>query len=183
MNSLMIPLSLLALTTGCVNSMIPKEVRRQVTPNVAFEQVITDPEAHKGQKVLWGGQILSLKNAKEGTTLHILEIPLDAYGEPVHAESSAGRFIAFTDQYLDRAIFRSGRRITVFGEIQGQRTEPLAPGEMDYRYPLVRAEHVYLWPPATSTRAAAWDPWWWENPAYGPGFNPNFGIDYGVLVP
>jgi hypothetical protein len=46
--------------------------------------------------------------------------------------------------YLDSYVFRGGRRITVAGEIQGEKIKPL--GQMDYRYPLLSSKQIYFWP-------------------------------------
>lgn len=42
----------------------------------------------------------------------------------VTGDGSAGRFLVLIDQYLDVAIYRSGRLVTVAGEIQEPRTMP-----------------------------------------------------------
>ena len=56
-------------------------------------------------------------------------------GEPKETLASEGRFLMLADKYLDPYVYRKGKRITVAGEILGEKTKPL--GELDYRYPLL----------------------------------------------
>jgi len=54
-------LFLFLISTGCT-PLISKEVRREVSSDVTFKQVIQDTEAHKGKTVLISGIILGSKN-------------------------------------------------------------------------------------------------------------------------
>ncbi len=59
------------------------------------------------------------------------------------------------------------------GELQGEKVEPL--GEMNYRYPLVTSEQIYLWPDYYPYAYYSDYPWWyydpwWEYPYGGWGF-------------
>lgn len=172
-----VPLLLAALATGgCATGGIPKAMRAEVTPGVAFKEVLAAPENYKDTTVMWSGRILSVKNEKEGTTLQIIETPSDADGRPLTTDRSEGRFIAYVDRYLDRVVYRANREVTVIGKVDGARKLPLAEGEMEYVYPYVLAEHVHLWPgahPAHWGRSAYGDPytygpypgpWWYNDP-------------------
>ena len=47
-------------------------------------------------------------------------------------------------------VFSAGREITVTGSITGFETRKV--GDYDYRYPIVAADVVYLWPVRQDTR-------------------------------
>jgi len=75
--------------------------------------------------------------------------------------TSEGRFLILTDKYLDPYIFRRGKKITIAGEILGEKIKPL--GEMDYRYPIVSSKQIYLWPEyyyRPYPYYYYYDPWW-----------------------
>jgi outer membrane lipoprotein len=168
------------ILSGCATSPIPREIRRQVTPGLTFGHVLRSPEAQKGKIVLWGGQILSLKNAKDGTTLHLLEVPTDSDGRPINPEASEGRFIAAIDRYLDMAVYQRGRLVTIFGEGEGARSEPLGEGQMEYAYPVIHAREIYLWPRNYPAHVLYADPWMdpYGEGFGGPDWRARFGLGY-----
>jgi outer membrane lipoprotein len=157
-------------SSGCARSLIPQEVRRQAATSPGFADVLARPEEYKGKTIFWGGGILGLSNSPDGTSLEILQIPLDASGEPEHRESSQGRFIARTAKYLDREIYEKNRRLTVVGKVEGKEAHPIAQGEMNYTYPLVRIERLYLWPKLLQRQPLYWAPYW-------PGSYWDYGCD------
>jgi outer membrane lipoprotein len=173
-------LSFLVLLSGCAH-VISKDLRTKSDPSLTLTQVRQNPEAFKGKWVVWGGEIVETVNQKDDTTqIEVFQKPLGWRGEPKDTISSEGRFLILTDQYLDPYIFRRGKKITVAGEILGNKIKPL--GEMDYRYPIVSSKQIYLWPeyyyqPYPYTY---YDPWWgypygWGYPYWG-GFG--FGVYY-----
>ncbi len=135
------------------------------------------PEAYAGKTVLWGGEILRVENAKEGTTLEILEVPTDSAGEPKKRTDTQGRYLIFTERYLDPAVYRSGGQLTTVGLIKGKIVRPLESGKMDYTYPFLIARYIYLWPLVQpplflgpSVGAGGW----------GPGGSYGGGVGMGV---
>lgn len=77
----------------------------------------------------------------------MIDEPPASHG-PVHREwiltdKSEGRYLVVVDRFLDPAIYRSGRDITVAGEVRGSEVRRL--GEIDYRYPVIAASELYLW--------------------------------------
>jgi outer membrane lipoprotein len=162
---------------GCASLPIPGEVRKQATPGLTFEQAFKQPEAHKGKKVLWGGQILDIQNEQDRTILHILQVPVDKYGEPGSADDSQGRFLAIFEKYLDGQVYKPGRKVTILGTIDGQREETLGQGGMKYRHPLIKGEFIHLWK-KTYRRPAYSDPYY--DPYYGGYYGPNWGTHFSV---
>ena len=136
----------LAVWAGCAPSLIPKEVRAGLSSGISFKEVIKEPDAFIGKRVLWGGQVASVQFTKEGVYLFISQMPVNGSGRPRASEATEGRFIAFADRPLDAAIYKEGTLISVVGVINGQRQLPMVGGFLDYVYPLVTAEHIYWWP-------------------------------------
>ena len=74
----------------------------------------------------------------------LLQYPTNRRGRPQIDASSGGRFLVLAPEYLETAIYRSGRALTVAGEVRGQRELPI--GEIVYHYPLLAPREMYLWP-------------------------------------
>lgn len=174
------------LLAGCAH-VISKNVRAEVDPTLSFKQVLQDPNTFNGKTVLWGGEIVETTNQKDGSTLiEILERRLGRQGEPDETSPSQGRFLVFSQEYMDPYVYRKGKKITVAGQILGEKIRPL--GEMDYRYPLVSIKQIHLWPvyyyapaPYYPYYPYYYDPWWRPYPWYpwgGYGFGWGFGYRY-----
>ncbi len=172
--SWMLFLSLMLLLSGCAH-VISRDLRMKSDLSLTLARVRQNPEAFKGKWVVWGGEIVETVNQQDGTTqIEIFQKPLGWRGEPQNTTYSEGRFLILADYYLDPYVFRAGKKITVAGEIQGEKIKPL--GEMDYRYPLLSSKQIYFWPeyyyhPYPYTY---YDPWWGGYPYWGWGF----GIHY-----
>ncbi|MBC2694965.1 MAG: hypothetical protein HF982_06785 [Desulfobacteraceae bacterium] len=132
---------LFLISAGCA-PLISRELRKELSPDITFKQVIKDPDAHKGKRILISGIILGSRNTKEGTLIEILQKPADIGGRPKDVDDSDGRFLALYDGYLDTAIYSRGRDVAVAGEITGKRVLPL--GEIDYIYPLISIKEIHL---------------------------------------
>jgi outer membrane lipoprotein len=128
---------------GCAPP-ISKQLREQVSEELTLKVVLKKPEAYKGKTILLSGVIISSVNLKEGTMIEVLQKPADMQGRPKDVDESQGRFLALYPGYLDVAIYNGGRKVTVAGEVQGKRIQPL--GEIDYTYPLISAREIHLWP-------------------------------------
>lgn len=156
---------LLLLASACVHP-ISKQLRNEAQKDkISFTTVLADPATGKGKTVLWGGRIVEATNLKEGTEIIVLETPLDFLGQPDSAETSRGRFIARSPEFLDPAIYSQDRKITLAGEVAG--AEEKALGETTYRYPVIIIRELYLWEkPSPEDYPVAWPgPW---GPYYGP---------------
>lgn len=111
-----------------------------LTPAAAISQL---PRA-EGQRVIWGGQLVSSRNLESATELVVLGYPLSREQRPRTRAAPVGRFIVRYPGYLETVEFAPGRLVTVDARLAGLETR--AVGEADYRYPLVRADAVHLWP-------------------------------------
>jgi len=160
---LVLPL-ILFLLPGCVY-VISRDVRKEVTRELSLREVIKDPDAYKGKLVLWGGVIIDSKNLKEGTRIVILQKDLNIRGRPKESDKSQGRFIVLHPGYLDTAIYRKKREITVAGEITGRKVLPI--DEIEYTYPVLIPREIHLWKEEMKAEYPYpyWPyPWWWDYP-------------------
>ena len=89
------------------------------------------------------GTIIEATNLREGTRLAILQYPTGSRDRPRTDRLSGGRFLLLAPGYLETAVYRPGRAITVVGEVRGQQVLPL--DDTTYRYPLFVPRELYLW--------------------------------------
>ena len=139
---------LIVLTSllGCVacGAVISPPVQSLADPELSYAQLASNPEAYVGKVVIIAGTIIEAVNTPEGTRLVLLQYPTNRRGCPQTDASSGGRFLVLAPEYLETAIYRSGRALTVAGEVWGQRELPI--GEIVYRYLLLAPREMYLWP-------------------------------------
>jgi outer membrane lipoprotein len=122
---------------------ISSEVRALIDPRLSYDQIAIHPELYVGKSVLLAGTIIEAKNLKQGTRLEILQYPATRRGYPRIDKPAGGRFLVLAPVYLETEIYRSGRAITVAGDISGVQTLPL--GEAVYRYPTLISRELHLW--------------------------------------
>jgi len=156
---------LFLISAGCA-PLISRELRRELSLDITFKQVIKDPDVHKGKTIFISGIILGSRNTKEGTLIEILQKPADIGGRPKDVDDSDGRLLALYDGYLDTAIYSRGRDVAVAGEITGKRVLPL--GEIDYIYPLISIKEVHLFKVRKEEgfRYCSYPYWWWYAPRW-----------------
>jgi len=154
-------LSALLALTGCATGpeFDTEGVNRDLQPRQAASEHI------EHERVLWGGTILATEPQEDTTQLEVLAYPLDRGQQPRTDRSSQGRFLVVADGYLEPADYSEGRLITVQGRLLESRTATI--GEADYRYAVVRAEDLHLWPGQTTTQR--------REPSV------NFGIGIGIM--
>ncbi len=134
----------LVVLAGC-SPVISSEFRKEARNDLTFSMAFSDPTAYTGSVVIWGGVIIGIMNRPDGTTLAVLETPLSYRERPEGSEQSQGRFIAETPQFLDPAVFSSGRKVTIAGTITGKETRPLGKAKVPYIYPVIRIKQIHLW--------------------------------------
>ena len=127
-----------------------KELLDKLDKNVPFPALQKEPEKYAGKLMMIGGTIVATKNLKEGSQLEVLQKPLDGEGRPALTDETGGRFLVFTQEYLDAAVYQRGRSISIIGEVAGSKTQPL--GEIEYRYPVLTAKELHLWAPYSGPR-------------------------------
>lgn len=137
-------LTLVMLSAACGPTFVPKATRDLINQDIVLTQVVQNPDAYKGQIVLWGGIIVKTINKKKGSLIEIVQLPLDSSGRPKDVDKTQGRFIVAIKEFMDPAIYAQGRDISVAGEVAG--VEDLPIGELKYTYALLRAKTIKLWP-------------------------------------
>ena len=133
------------LFVSCGHRIIPKEMEDKVDWTLSFEAVKSDPNATLGKTILVGGEIIETHNKKETTEIEILQKPLGSDYRPLFVDESKGRFIYIHPTFLDPSIYKSGRKVTVVGTVEGARSQRV--GEVEMAYPILAGNHLYLWPP------------------------------------
>lgn len=162
--------------SGCAH-VISKDLRTKSDPNLTLSQVRKNPIAYKEKMVVWGGEIIDTVNQRDGTTqIEVFQKPLGWRGEPKDTVASEGRFLVIVDKDLDPYIYRREKKITVAGEIIGEKIKPL--GEMEYRYPVISGKQIYLWPQYYYYYPYPYyyqDPWWgYPYGGWGWGFHYHY---------
>jgi len=147
---------------GCA-SVISQRALNEVDQTLIFEQLLENPEAHKGKIVLLGGTIIETQNFSDRTLIVVLQRPLGFRKKPIAEDVSIGRFIIYALGFLDPAIYRHERKITVVGSVMGREMHPL--GKIEYSYPVIEKKELYLWPLE-------------ENSGTGP--RVHFGVGIGI---
>lgn len=141
MNRLVFIAMILGLA-GCTT--VPEPIQLEDESNLlSYQQVSASPEQTTGSKVRWGGVIAKVDNLKKNTRLEMLYYPLKGYGRPVTGDESAGRFRVYIDGFLDPMVYKTGRLITVIGDVGGSESGTV--GEHEYVFPVVNANGYHMW--------------------------------------
>ena len=168
-------LAFVLLLAGCATA-FPEDALRSVDRSVTVTALRQDPAANLGRRVLLGGDILATRPMPNQTEVELLSKPLDREDRPRHGDASDGRVIVTTPQFLDPAVYAEGRRMTVIATVTGAEERKIA--ELPYRYPVVAAEAIKLWPREVIVPAypAPWPyfypwpyPYGWRYRGWGPG--------------
>ena len=164
---------IMGAVSGC-GSVISKGLLKEVNRDLTIEAVQSAIGQHRGQRVLWGGVIITSENLKGATEIEVLETPLTWGDVPANSVEggSGGRFIIEAPKYLDTAIYSEGRLVTVAGAVKGLVTRKI--GMMDYQYPVITPIELKIFKP-TKELGYYNDPWvdpfyYWGYPGYP--YNP-----------
>lgn len=164
-------LCILSLMLGACTPVISPQLMEQVDRDLTYGALAARPDEFKGRIVLLGGTIVQTVPKPNETEVEVVQKQVSSSGEPRLTDKSEGRFLVVADRFLDPAIYQAGRDITVAGEVRGSEVRRI--GEIDYRYPVITAQELYLWrrpssPPAYPYPYAFGYPafWWWRYPGY-----------------
>lgn len=134
----------LLLSLGACQSTVPVEIREAPAGSPPLSEARENVRAFEGVPVRWGGTIVSVKNRENDTLIEILGKALGSDGEPVAADDILGRFMVRVEGFLDPAIYRPSRDVTVYGSLEKPMERPV--GERPYTFPVVQSQTLYLWP-------------------------------------
>jgi outer membrane lipoprotein len=163
-------LLVLIFLAGC-QSRVPFEIRESPPGSPSVAMVQQDIKSYLGKRVRWGGVIVSVENRPNDTWLEIVSKELDDKGRPVESDVSLGRFFARTEGFLDPAVYKTERAVTVYGTVEELASRTI--GERPYAYPVVKADKLYLWP-EYQEYPYRYYPGWWDYPYYYPHFYPHY---------
>lgn len=141
--NLLLKTSLLAFLFFTACTPFSRQALQQVNTEASFQQIQQDIDPFRGKTVLWGGVIINTDVRGNGTFIKVLETNLDYETMPVKLDNPNGRFIIYKSGFLDPAVYKQGRKITVIGTITGKEIDPV--GSIKYAYPIVEAKDLYLW--------------------------------------
>ena len=110
------------------------------------DRAAADPVGAVGQRVAWGGLIVSTSTLEKETQLEVLAYPLDGSGRPLPEGPPSVRFLAVKGGFLETAVYAPGRFVTVAGPVAAPR--PGRIGERAVTDPVVTVEQLHLWPRA-----------------------------------
>ncbi len=149
---------------GCAKA-FPPETMETVDRDIRFSELHENPTAFEGKSVLLGGVIIETQNLSAKTVLVVSQRELNFSQKPVADEQSQGRFMVSATEFLDPAIYRKGRAITVIGQVAGEVVQPI--GSVPYRYPLIQKASLHLWPVPENMQS---------EPSFRLGINFGFGF-------
>ncbi|MBD7987072.1 Slp family lipoprotein [Luteimonas sp. Sa2BVA3] len=156
MRTTLLALAAVALLGACASQ--PKPLQGEYAALTPRDAAGTDAT---GSPVRWGGRIVQVEPRADSTCFEMVSTRLDHYGRPYWAsDDTGGRFIACRAGFYDPAVFEVNREVTFTGRLAGHESRSI--GGYSYRFPLVDADIVYLWPKrerSLITRPAPW-PWW-----------------------
>ncbi len=160
---------LLAAVCGLLISCAPfsRNLMKQVDPTVTLQGVQKDPQPFLGKTVLWGGVIVHSQVEQNTTLITVRKTDLDYEERPTHLDRSTGRFLVRYAGFLDPAIYKDGREITVIGEVAGRQV--LSLDRTQYNYPVIQAKEIRLWErePAYQPYYYYPPPWYWDPYPFG----------------
>ena len=131
------------LMVGCT-PVISDNVLKSIDKNVTYQALLENPDQYRGKTLLLGGSILETTPMADKTVIMVLQYPLASNNQPDLTSVSKGRFLVETEGFLDPAVYRAGRQITVAGMVTGKETRKL--GQVNYPYPVLVSKELYLWP-------------------------------------
>lgn len=128
---------------GCAPA-IPKETRSLVTFYGSFPELQQAPGDYVGEVAMYGGEIIKTAPGESSSEIIVLQLPLNDDGRPQRDKGSQGRFLVRANRFLDPAVYKENALLTVVGRIKGSEVRPI--GSYDYRYPVLEALYLKLWP-------------------------------------
>jgi outer membrane lipoprotein len=160
--------ALLAILVGGCATAFPESVMRTVDTRITADELANQPAALKGARVILGGDILAVQPRPGLTEIELLTRRLRGDDSPERSDRSPGRALLHTPEFLDPAVYAPGRRVTVVGEVTGVEERKI--GQVPYRYPVITAERIRLWPKEVVVSPGYYSypwPYPWGYGAYG----------------
>jgi outer membrane lipoprotein len=149
---------------GCSGyQVIPDHLKNRIIHQLHFEEVRDNLEAHTGELMVVGGEVLSVERRQDMTRIEVLQLPLTHKFFPADRRSATQeRFVALSKgkDPLDPAVLENGIAISMVGEILGKETIPVGKDEKDV--PVFGIKDLTTWD----------KPHYWGDPSYGGPWGP-----------
>jgi outer membrane lipoprotein len=129
------------MLSACASN-IPIEIQQDAN-DITIDAVRSNFERYKGQYVRWGGTIIGVENNESDSWIEIVGKQLNSYGKPKYSDHSLGRFLVRVEGFVDPAIYKTDRVLTVYGVVESRVVRQI--DEHPYTYTLIEAEKHYLW--------------------------------------
>jgi outer membrane lipoprotein len=157
----------LAILVGGCATAFPESVMQTVDTRITADELVRQPAAVKGARVILGGDILTVQPRPGLTEIELLTRRLRGDDSPERSDQSPGRVLLHSPEFLDPAVYAPGRRITIVGDVTGVEERKI--GEVPYRYPVITADRIRLWPKDVVVGPAYYPyPWGYYGPYYDP---------------
>ncbi|MET0066352.1 MAG: Slp family lipoprotein [Candidatus Thiodiazotropha sp.] len=140
----LLTLILFSLLAGCSSLPSVPQADRSLSPH----QVSQIDSLESTGVLQWGGILIGIHPDE----LEILAYPLDSDGRPLTSKKSQGRFLARISDEQPSDALSVGRQLTATGPILSIQTGRV--GEAEYRFPLMQADDLAVWPEAGANRRA-----------------------------
>ena len=132
-------------------SSLPKTIQSPPINDPQLEKVSADFVQYKDSSIRWGGKIITVNNDEQGSSLQIVQFPLNNMGRPVVNDKSQGRFLIKSVQFLDPEIYKIGRLATFSGAITEQQNRQVDKRQL--LLPVIQMKEIHLWPEQIDLRA------------------------------
>ncbi|WP_139063955.1 Slp family lipoprotein [Thiorhodospira sibirica] len=142
----LIALLLVLWLSGCATG--PRYDTEGIDLSLSPRSVIEVGTFPAGQRILWGGAIIEVRNLHQSSEIELMAFPLDQQQRPQTHKAAQGRFLAHWPAYLEAMDYAPGRLLTVTGTLIDITTGPI--GAATYHYPNVQIEQLHLWPAQAS---------------------------------
>lgn len=134
-------LAVLILMSGCASSPIAIEGERISSLGPAH---VLEGRGAPGDRAIWGGKIVAVRNLSDATELSVVSYPLDGADRPQSGAEPGVRFLLRREGFLEPVKYAPGRFVTALGSIGA--TEQVAVDEYLLTQPVLEAEQIHLWP-------------------------------------
>ncbi|WP_243373525.1 Slp family lipoprotein [Geotalea sp. SG265] len=141
--SMILPvLIMVVILAGCTH-VISEGARKRVDSTISFSDVKKRADSFIGKQILVGGKIAVVRNTKGTGQMEVVQFSIDTSGYPIETSQSGGRFIATSADFLDPIIYKTGRLITMTGEVKGQKSGTIDGAE--YTFPVIGIKEIFTW--------------------------------------
>lgn len=132
---------LTGLLSACATSPVATEADQVQSLGPAH---VLDGLSQPGDRVIWGGRIVAVRNLADYTEISVVSYPLDGADRPQFDEEPGVRFLVRQPGFLEPVQYAPGRFLTILGSVSG--VEYVEVDEFRLAHPVLEAERVHLWP-------------------------------------